>query len=202
MRGNLKGYLELVFPEGPSLLQLCTCQTVEYLAGAREVCRILLRESTLGKHERLGACHRQETPHCSSVSFDRHAANAFQSYVSGALAFSIKRGGILYGSIDEEGKALVEVIYEPEQVIMRVSGAWFLGCGASLLTELSFKLERERLPGPSHVSCWRLHEGMTLLCAVWQDALPALAESPGLCLGIAGHLLSLTPRACTAAACS
>ena len=61
---------------------------------------------------------RQETPHCSSVSFDRHAANSFQSYVSGALAFSIKRGGLLYGSIDEEGKALVEVIYEPEQVTL------------------------------------------------------------------------------------
>ena len=64
----------------------------------------------------LGCSCRQETPHCTSVSFDRHAANAFQSYVSGALAFSIKRGGILYGSIDEEGKAVVEVIYEPEQV--------------------------------------------------------------------------------------
>jgi nuclear protein localization family protein 4 len=60
--------------------------------------------------------HRQETPHCRSVSFERHAANAFQSYVSGALAFSIKRGGILYGNVDEEGKAVVEVIYEPEQV--------------------------------------------------------------------------------------
>lgn len=59
---------------------------------------------------------RQETPHCTSVSFERHAANAFQSYVSGALAFSIKRGGILYGNVDEGGKAVVEVIYEPEQV--------------------------------------------------------------------------------------
>ncbi|CAK0786439.1 hypothetical protein CVIRNUC_009652 [Coccomyxa viridis] len=58
---------------------------------------------------------RQETPHCTSVSFERHAANAFQSYVSGALAFSIKRGGVLYGNVDEEGRAVVEVIYEPEQ---------------------------------------------------------------------------------------
>ena len=40
---------------------------------------------------------RQESPHCASVSFERHAANAFQSYVRDALAFSIKRGGVLYG---------------------------------------------------------------------------------------------------------
>jgi hypothetical protein len=68
------------------------------------------------KLERRKCSRRQETPHCTSVSFERHAANAFQSYVSGALAFSIKRGGILYGNVDEEGKAVVEVIYEPEQV--------------------------------------------------------------------------------------
>ena len=61
------------------------------------------------------------------MSFDRHAANAFQSYVSGALAFSIKRGGLLYGSIDEEGKALVEVIYEPEQVHLPVHDACQIG---------------------------------------------------------------------------
>ena len=40
---------------------------------------------------------RQEAANCASVSFERHAANAFQSYVRDALAFSIKRGGILYG---------------------------------------------------------------------------------------------------------
>ncbi len=33
-----------------------------------------------------------------SCSFDRNAANVFQSYVQSALAFSIKRGGILYGT--------------------------------------------------------------------------------------------------------
>lgn len=33
---------------------------------------------------------RQEAPHCASVSFERHAANAFQAYVHSALAFSIK----------------------------------------------------------------------------------------------------------------
>lgn len=59
---------------------------------------------------------RQETPHCTSVSFDRHAANAFQSYVHGAIAFSIKRGGLLYGTVGEGGKVSVEAIYEPPQV--------------------------------------------------------------------------------------
>jgi nuclear protein localization protein 4 homolog len=64
---------------------------------------------------------RQETPACASVSFDVHAANAFQSYVQSALAFSIKRGGILYGTIDEEesggggGGVFVHAIYEPPQ---------------------------------------------------------------------------------------
>ena len=58
---------------------------------------------------------RQETPACASVSFDMHAANAFQSYVQSALAFSIKRGGILYGTIEEDGGVRVNAIYEPPQ---------------------------------------------------------------------------------------
>ena len=62
-------------------------------------------------------CYRQEEPHCASVSFDRHAANIFQTYVSSALAFSIKRGGILYGKKDEEGNTSVHAIYEPPQVL-------------------------------------------------------------------------------------
>ena len=41
---------------------------------------------------------RQDAPHAASASFDFGAANAFQSYVASALAFSIKRGGILYGT--------------------------------------------------------------------------------------------------------
>ena len=40
----------------------------------------------------------------------------FQTYVQSALAFSIKRGGILYGSKDEEGNVTVHAIYEPPQV--------------------------------------------------------------------------------------
>lgn len=41
---------------------------------------------------------RQDAPHAASASFDFAAANAFQSYVSSAIAFSIKRGGIMYGT--------------------------------------------------------------------------------------------------------
>ncbi|KFM24921.1 NPL4-like protein 2 [Auxenochlorella protothecoides] len=58
---------------------------------------------------------RQETAACSSASFDAEAAHAFQSYVSAALAFSIKRGGILYGVVGEEGAVQVHAIYEPPQ---------------------------------------------------------------------------------------
>jgi len=45
---------------------------------------------------------RQDAPHCASVSFDSHAANVFQSYISSAIGFSIKRGGILYGTGEEK----------------------------------------------------------------------------------------------------
>ena len=58
---------------------------------------------------------RQETPHCVSVSFDANAANVFQSYVNYTLGFKQVRFGWLYGTRDDEGKARVEVIYEPEQ---------------------------------------------------------------------------------------
>lgn len=58
---------------------------------------------------------RQENPISKSVSFDRYAVNAFQSYVANAIAFSIKRGGILYGTIGEEGTVSVEAIWEPPQ---------------------------------------------------------------------------------------
>jgi hypothetical protein len=46
---------------------------------------------------------RQDAPHATSASFDFAAANAFQSYVSSAIAFSIKRGGILYGTGESGG---------------------------------------------------------------------------------------------------
>ncbi|CAN6467828.1 unnamed protein product [Victoria cruziana] len=58
---------------------------------------------------------RQETPHCVAVSFDRDAANAFQHYVNEALAFAVKRGGFMYGTVDAEGNVSVEFIYEPPQ---------------------------------------------------------------------------------------
>ncbi|KZV24459.1 hypothetical protein F511_20718 [Dorcoceras hygrometricum] len=58
---------------------------------------------------------RQENPHCELVSFDRDAANAFQHYVSESLAFAVKRGGFMYGTVSEEGKVEVDFIYEPPQ---------------------------------------------------------------------------------------
>ncbi|WCJ21436.1 Nuclear pore localization protein NPL4 [Euphorbia peplus] len=58
---------------------------------------------------------RQETPHCESVSFDRDSANAFQQYVNETLAFAVKRGGFMYGTVSEEGKVEVDFIYEPPQ---------------------------------------------------------------------------------------
>ncbi|KAA8549220.1 hypothetical protein F0562_000904 [Nyssa sinensis] len=58
---------------------------------------------------------RQENPHCELVSFDRDAANAFQHYVNESLAFAVKRGGIMYGTVSPEGKVEVNFIYEPPQ---------------------------------------------------------------------------------------
>ncbi|KAL2928876.1 NPL4-like protein 2 [Bienertia sinuspersici] len=72
---------------------------------------------------------RQESPNCALVSFDRDAANAFQHYVNETLAFAVKRGGIMYGTVSDEGKVEVDFIYEPPQlgqeeslVLMRDSG--------------------------------------------------------------------------------
>ncbi|XP_004242320.1 NPL4-like protein 2 [Solanum lycopersicum] len=58
---------------------------------------------------------RQENPHCELVSFDRDAANAFQHYVNETLAFAVKRGGFMYGTVSPEGKVEVHFIYEPPQ---------------------------------------------------------------------------------------
>ncbi|XP_019188390.1 PREDICTED: NPL4-like protein 2 [Ipomoea nil] len=58
---------------------------------------------------------RQEDPHCELVSFDRDAANAFQHYVNETLAFAVKRGGFMYGTVSPEGKVEVDFIYEPPQ---------------------------------------------------------------------------------------
>ncbi|OVA11428.1 Nuclear pore localization protein NPL4 [Macleaya cordata] len=58
---------------------------------------------------------RQENPHCESVSFDRDAANAFQHYVNESLAFAVKRGGFMYGTVSDEGQVQVNFIYEPPQ---------------------------------------------------------------------------------------
>ncbi|VVB12552.1 unnamed protein product [Arabis nemorensis] len=58
---------------------------------------------------------RQEKSHCDSVSFDRDCANAFQHYVNESLAFAVKRGGLMYGNVSEEGQVEVNFIYEPPQ---------------------------------------------------------------------------------------
>ncbi|XP_076924152.1 NPL4-like protein 1 [Bidens hawaiensis] len=58
---------------------------------------------------------RQENPNCDSVSFDRDAANGFQHYVNESLAFAVKRGGFMYGTVSDEGKLEVDFIYEPPQ---------------------------------------------------------------------------------------
>jgi nuclear protein localization family protein 4 len=59
------------------------------------LCPCLQIEDVLAKQARI---ERQDKPHIEGLSFDRAAANVFQSYCQGALAFSIKRGGLLYGS--------------------------------------------------------------------------------------------------------
>lgn len=69
-------------------------------------------EELVAKQTRI---ERQEAPHCVSVSFESHAANTFQSYISSAIGFSIKRGGILYGTVDDEKRVQVHAIYEPPQ---------------------------------------------------------------------------------------
>ncbi|KAJ4727574.1 NPL4-like protein [Melia azedarach] len=56
---------------------------------------------------------RQENPHCESVSFDRDCADAFQRYVNETLAFAVKRGGFMYGTVSEDKKVEVNFIYEP-----------------------------------------------------------------------------------------
>ncbi|XP_043711507.1 NPL4-like protein 1 [Telopea speciosissima] len=58
---------------------------------------------------------RQEKPHCESVSFDRDAASSFQHYVNESLAFAVKRGGFMYGTVSVDGKVDVNFIYEPPQ---------------------------------------------------------------------------------------
>jgi len=58
---------------------------------------------------------RQEKPHSVSASFDRDAANVFQQYVNENLAFAVKRGGFMYGTVSEDGEVAVNFIYEPPQ---------------------------------------------------------------------------------------
>lgn len=61
---------------------------------------------------------------CSAVSFDGRAVAQFEAYVSGYLAFTVKRGGIMYGTFGEDGAVHVEAIYEPPQHVRRGVGLW------------------------------------------------------------------------------
>jgi nuclear protein localization protein 4 homolog len=59
---------------------------------------------------------RQDQPTVAAASFDRYAANSFQAYVQSALNFSIQRGALLYGRVDEKDNTVyVDVMYEPPQ---------------------------------------------------------------------------------------
>lgn len=61
-------------------------------------------EDMIAKQIRI---ERQEQPTVASLSFEAHAANAFQSYVRAAISFTIKRGGFLYGTVDDDNKIKV-----------------------------------------------------------------------------------------------
>lgn len=59
---------------------------------------------------------RQDEPTVSAASIDRFAAHSFQAYVQSAVNFSIQRGAVLYGRVDEDaGEVYVDVAYEPPQ---------------------------------------------------------------------------------------
>ncbi|KAK3193952.1 hypothetical protein Dsin_025262 [Dipteronia sinensis] len=74
--------------------------------------RKMTMDDLIAKQKRVS---RQETPHCDSVSFDRDCADAFQHYVNETLAFAVKRGGFMYGTVSEDKKVEVDFIYEPPQ---------------------------------------------------------------------------------------
>ncbi|KDD76309.1 hypothetical protein H632_c274p1 [Helicosporidium sp. ATCC 50920] len=57
---------------------------------------------------------RQDAARASAASFDRSALDGFQAYIASTLAFSVKRGGILYGTIEGD-KVFVHAIFEPPQ---------------------------------------------------------------------------------------
>ncbi|TYH58396.1 hypothetical protein ES332_D08G150400v1 [Gossypium tomentosum] len=93
-------------------------QSERTVRGGAPVCpagsfgRKMTMDDLIAKQTRIT---RQESPHCDSVSFDRDSANAFQRYVNETLAFAVKRGGFMYGTVSEEGRLEVDFIYEPPQ---------------------------------------------------------------------------------------
>lgn len=112
-----KSLKELGFNNGELVFLLyhferAVAPSVKNVFGDRPFGRHMTIEDMVARQTRI---EHQDDPVCSSASFDRHAANMFQQYVNSALAFSIKRGGILYGSVDEENNVIVHAIYEPPQ---------------------------------------------------------------------------------------
>ncbi|XP_022741767.1 NPL4-like protein 1 [Durio zibethinus] len=79
---------------------------------ARSFGRKMTIDDFIAKQTRIS---RQESPHCSSVSFDRDSLYAFQRHVNETMAFAIKRDGFMYGTVLEEGRVEVDFIYEPPQ---------------------------------------------------------------------------------------
>jgi nuclear protein localization protein 4 homolog len=79
---------------------------------------------------------RQDKAHVTTASFDKFAAHAFQVYIQSALAFSIKRCGILYGRFDDDQVVYIDAIYEPEQQGMAESLSF--DCGDAQVRLSSF----------------------------------------------------------------
>ncbi|MCL7049422.1 hypothetical protein MKW94_027698, partial [Papaver nudicaule] len=58
---------------------------------------------------------RQEKANCESVSFDHDAADCIQHYVNETLAFAVKLGVFMYGTVSQEGEIMMNCIYEMPQ---------------------------------------------------------------------------------------
>ena len=120
---------------------LRSVQVYCFYEGTREVApgykRSKFDSLPFGAHMDVGALmarqvriERQDDPTIEAVSFERFAANAFQSYVQAALNFSVQRCGWLLGRVEggtelatsegtqssTEGAVVhVDTIYEPAQ---------------------------------------------------------------------------------------
>jgi hypothetical protein len=106
----------------------------------------------------------------------------FQQYIQGAFSFSIKRGGIMYGSVDEEGTVRCDFIYEPPQ--KGTADALELerwGWAGLLAAAVSWLLADSRCP-------WRLWGAALRVCS---EARRALDGCCCCCGGAAAGALEL-----------